>query len=679
MSPVRQVAEYERALLKLLGRQLLEPPGLNTAALRGAALLLLREAYTASSAKQRSRLRKAAEFEPAAAPSARAMRVPPWLVELLGRQLGLTGLHRWAHAHEPAALAALGQRGTLASWLAAPPLRNPTADELAAGRRAGLDIADDHDHQIIDARLGHNLRRVTMSEKYDFDPRALPLGVDGKQLEGIRSERVRTMLGAAAKPPVVTFILGALSLDGRLHDSDPAAIDAHIRLVRNETEGSTQSIKRDSEGNPESLLNTKALDEINKAFGRARGNDDDSSYFEEFAFVARALIANARNVPIDSSGLDGRVALELTNYVPGQFGGSLALPEFETPAVAGADLVADNMRAVALVYAAWNLEELKLFQVLDRVVEVFMNGQLPVGFDNGGRALADYYFSDDEQKITEAARRMTYSRVLGVAGGEVSKEAPPNRGFQDLLLRFLSSISEFDRQRRIADVVTQGFSRFDSLSLTGEQVRKSGRDLAANMTLYGYGGTFFVAQKLKNQIARAIAVLSTPEILAAYGVQSPFQVVERVAATDLGGNVPNIVRHKTMAEAGKAVLDIIADSIPAWTSSERPLFEARLDARMQPAVGQPPVLPPDIAQPTEALLMRHTEHWLAVNGIKDEQRARLGEPELTTAQPSIPNAAPDGAGGPAFDQLRQLVSSGQAPSLDQLKALLPDMGGVARV
>jgi hypothetical protein len=366
--------------------------------------------------------------------------------------------------------------------------------------------------------------------------------------------------------------------------------------------------------------------------------------------------------------------------VPGQSGGTLTLPSLDAPDTVGADLVADNMRAVALIYASWNLEELKLFQVLDRVVEVFMNGQLPVGFDNGGRALSDYYFSDDELKITEAARRMTYTRVLGAAGGEVSKEAPPNRGFQDLFLRFLSSVSEFDRQRRIADVFG-GRSRYDTLSLTGEQVRKAGRDLAANMTLYGYGGTFFVAQKLRAQIDRALRVLGTPEILAAYGVQSPFQVIERVAASDLGGTVPNIVRHKTMAESGKAILDIVAKSSPAWLGlSGNDLFidPALLAGAAPPVavVAPPPPRGADFDIPTQTRLMREVESWLAVNGIKDEQRARLGEPEIAPAAPSIPTAPHDGAGGAAFDQLRQMVSSGQTPSLDQLKSLLPDMGAM---
>ena len=670
MSPVEH--DYETALLDVVLARLHPDLDLADPELRERALELARETYRAASKSQRSRLRRAVEF--------RAKEPPPWLLELGGRLLGLTGLHRWARTHAPRGLIRLGAAGDLAFWLQERPPLNPSPEELAAGRRAGLDIADDQDAKTIDARLGHDLRRVTMQEKYDFDPRALPPKTDGAALETAKNRAITDVLGDGVPGAVRTFILGALSLDGRLLETDPTTTAAHIRQLRNETEGVTPSIDRTADGQPEPLTVVDALKEIAKAFNALRGGDKQSSYYEEFAFVARELIGNSRSVPIDASGLEQRVASTLATYVPGQHGGTFVLPELEAPEVIGADLKQDNILAVSLLNAAWNLEELKLFQVLDRITELFTLGQLPLSNDNGGRELADWLFSPDEVKMTEAARRMTYTRVLGVPGGEVSKEAPPNRAFQDLFLRFLSSVSEFDRQRRIADVVAPARAD-DSLSLTAEQVRKSGRDLAANMTLFGYGGTFFVAQKIKDQIARAIRILSTPEILAAYGVQSPFQVIERVAASDLGGTVPNITRHKTMAEAGKDILDIVATHRDAWISADRPLFTPRAgdvggDGRALVAVAPKA---PAIDGDTERRLMRHVEHWLAVNGIKDEQRARLGEPELTAAAPSIPGVGGDGGGGAQFDQLRQMISAGQTPSLDQLKALLPDAGAVARV
>jgi len=667
--------DYERKLLRIAAERLAPPKALDDYRERERALALLRTAYAASVQSKRRRLRKAADVR-------QPERPPPKLLELLRTVLGIAGLHQWALENERAAMDRLGDAGRLELWLEHPPIDKPTRAELGAGLKAALHIAGDKDKQTIDARLGQHLRGATMAFTYEFDPRARPAGFDAAAETALKAtveqELTNTVPGHTTDDAMTRFVLGALSLDGMLAQTTAVQIE-HIRKLRFESENKTKGI------DPTVLiLNRDAFALIDTDVQAVRTTSNGASptgkaFFEELAFTCRRLIANAVSVPIDAAGRRGRVADALNVYVPGQSGGTLDLPPLDAPDTVGSDLVADNIRAVSLVYASWNLEELRLFGVLDRVLEVFMNGQLPVGFDNGGKALSDYYFSADELKISEAARRMTYSRVLGVPGGEVSREAPPNASFQDLFLRFLASVSEFDRQRRIADVVGGSRARADALSLTGEQVRKAGRDLAANATLYGYGGTFFVAQKLRVQIQQALQVLSTPEILAAYGVQSPFQVIERVCASDFGGKVPNTVRLKTMAERGKEILDIVAANIPAWLGlSGNDLFQDPFDAFTPAgAVGVVTPPPPDIPPDVQARLARAVEDWLAVNGIKDEQRARLGEPEVTAAAPSIPSAT-DG-GGAAFDQLRQMVSSGQTPSLDQLKTLLPDVGGMVRI
>jgi hypothetical protein len=656
-----QEFEYETVLVGFVAERLVPELKLDAKG-REASLKLLRTGYPLLSDSRRSTLRKAAELD--------GKPPPGWLLEALLHALGVAGLHRWALDRVPDAMAGADPAASLRGWLKQPPLPT-TPDLLKAGLRYGIGRATTDDETAIDAQLGPLLRGDPMATtlplpKYLFDPRAVPGGPHTELEKQVHDELDATV--PKLKTSTEYFVLGALSLDGYL-SQDPASLMRHVRELRFESENTTKRLDGTDK------INREAYEDIVTQINALRMPQNGTApvvYYEEVAFVARQLISNAVAVPIDANGLRERVAAALNAYVPGQSGGTLNLPSLIEQEGAISDLVPDNIRAVGLVYAAWNLEELRLFQVLDRVVEVFMNGQLPVGFDNGGRALADYYFEDDDQRLTEAARRMTYTRVLGVPGGEVSREAPPNRAFQDLFLRFLASISEYDRQRRIGDVVAA--RRDDALSLTGEQVRKAGRDLAANVSLFGYGGTFFVAQRLAKQIERALRILSVPEILAAYGVQGPFQVIERVCASDFGGTVPNIVRNRTMAEAGKGLLDIVGAHTPAWTGqSGRDLFTDPFD-QLSPGRDQA-----DIPLEVQQRLMRFVEHWLAVNGIKDEQRARLGEPEMSSPVPSIPTAAPGGTGGPGLDQLRQMISTGQTPSLDQLKSLVPDMGSMVRM
>jgi hypothetical protein len=662
----RQELAYETELLAIVAAKKLVPPGtFHDRDVREIGLELVRRVERSVDRKSRKLLQEAAQRPPG--------KPPPGVVDLLRLGLGIAGARRYAaleHRDEMSKLPLTERQ--LRHWIANPITQDKK--ELEAGIRVGLGIADDDDTKIIEARLGQLFRRDAMATVFIFDPRAVPLGFNETLFKGIVGSEVDTSVPSPVLPSTKDFIFGAMSLDGFLPQTSEPVLRETARRLSFESGGKTKRLT--PVGGDPFIINRAAYDLIAKEIDGIRtpagASVPGQAFYEELAFVARRLIGNAGSVPIDTPGLRARVQEALTLYVPGQAGGTLELPPLDAAEVAGTDLVRDNIRAVALIYAAWNLEEMQLFRVHDRVLEVFMNGQLPVGFDNGGRALSDYYFSADEVKISEAARRMTYTRVLGVPGGEVSREAPPNQIFQDLFLALLAHVSEFDRQRRIADVVAGSSSRDDMLSLTGEQVRKAGRDLAANTTLYGYGGVFFVAQRLKDQVEQVLRNLSTPEILSAYGVQSPFQVVERVCASDFGGKVPNIVRYKTMAEAGKKILDIVAGNIPAWLGlSGNDLFEDPFDVNSEGP-------PPDIPRNVQRELARAVEDWLTVNGITDEQRSRLGEPKITQAAPSIPTAT-DGHGGAAFDQLRQMVAGGQMPSMDQLKALLPDAGGMVKL
>src|SRR5262249_15158131 len=121
-------------------------------------------------------------------------------------------------------------------------------------------------------------------------------------------------------------------------------------------------------------------------------NTVDVSY-QEFAFASRHAIQNVRDNPPPGESFNTQVKIGLERFVAGR----PAIESLELPPLTGADggdveIEPENIRAVALVYAAWNLEEMRLFHVVDRITEIYNNGQLPVGFDAGGRALDTYFF-----------------------------------------------------------------------------------------------------------------------------------------------------------------------------------------------------------------------------------------------------------------------------------------------
>ena len=274
---------------------------------------------------------------------------------------------------------------------------------------------------------------------------------------------------------------------------------------------------------------------------------------------------------------------------------------------------------------------------------------------------------------------MQYSRVLGAPGGDISQEVSPNSEFDALWLRFLASLYEFDRSSRLSEIVDRGAPRVNTAGLNAEQVRKAGRDFGANVSLYGWANTHFAARRLRNHIRKAWSVLRLPEIQNVYGAFSPLQVIERVAQQELGG-APNIVRYRTLAESGQAVIDLVATYSKAWTrAGDKPL--------MVPAALDPPPsngntyepIPTDIPAGARDDLLRHAGYILAVNGVGEDEIAKQSEARVVTGSPSLPalSGSPPGDGSVSngtVDQLRQMMAQGRTPSLEELQGLISTAG-----
>jgi hypothetical protein len=630
-----------------------------------------------------------AELEAAA--DKRRPRSPPVIMQMM-RILGTAGAVDWVHEHDPQLGRHPGTNGQgrrIVEWLAAQP---PDLQKslFEAGLRRSTGDAKPNDQELFLNSLGTMLSRkeAQMADpNFIFDVSRLPQSVRDSA-NAFKQEVIRQLAGFPAptntqeKANVEAVVIGMLLLDEQFNFTTPTFSES-VRRAWEET----LDKHRDFDGNE--VKNITVYNEVVKFIvanrsgastalpssgsGGGGGATTVDIFYQEFAFASRHAIQNVRDNPPPGESFKTQVKIGLERYVAGR----PALESLELPPLTGADgsdveIEPENIRAVALVYAAVNLEEMRMFHVVDRITEIFNNGQLPVGFDAGGRALDTYYF-DREDRLNEAERRMIYSRVLGAPGGMISKEVQPNTQFDGLWIRFLSSLAEFDRQQRVDEIIATRTVR--PQNLTGEYVRKAGRDLAANVSLYGWGGTHFAARRLNGQIATSLDILNQPSIQKAYGVTNPYQLIERVAAAEFG-MTPNIVRLRTMADAGNKILNIVAKYPSVWTRPNgQPLFQERIPGNPYPAPG-------DITLADREELMNQTQFWLAVNGIKDDQVGKLSQPEQARYEPSIPTFAGmlpgnNGAvgngkvGADTVERLKQMVMAGQAPSLDQLKQLLP--------
>lgn len=269
----------------------------------------------------------------------------------------------------------------------------------------------------------------------------------------------------------------------------------------------------------------------------------------------------------------------------------------------GASIIPENIRTAQTIYVAAMFEEIKLFQVADRLVELLQVGMLPIGAGPAGDLLHRYSV-ESPNRITESERRRFYSRVLDIPGGDEDLEVP-NAEFPELWLRFISTVSRYARQCRVDNVLGA------DASVDEQEVGEAGRDLAMNLSSHGSGVAHFVATVLLKQIKAAIALLEQPEIRDTYGARDWYQVVDKVATLELGG-AQSSTRYLAKATAGATVMAWLAKNATQLASASL-AGVLTTDEVCQPAS-------PDGGQnadPTGRDLADACEQWLAANATED--------------------------------------------------------------
>ncbi|XZG68936.1 hypothetical protein ACTSKR_09740 [Chitinibacteraceae bacterium HSL-7] len=310
----------------------------------------------------------------------------------------------------------------------------------------------------------------------------------------------------------------------------------------------------------------------------------------------------------------------------------ISLPDLEESV--DVEIVQENLHAVQAIYFSYMLEEARLFQVIERIVELFRQGLLPLGRGKAGDYLFRYYKTAGE-RITEAERRDLYMRAFGAPGGDPNGTMP-NREFNELWLRFVSAVSNFARQISVEKLLRQNVP----MAVSQEQVRKAARDLAANLSLHGYGIAYFAATELQQSILEFRDVLSDAEIKGAFGARDMWQVIDQVNANYLGG-ARNTYRYRVQANAGAIIVRWLAKNHQRMSGrfgTDVISIDALTNPQLRALGGDRPLV-----DPSDWDLVNACEQWLAVGGVQDQSIEQYSQPiesPVITSKPiEMPQAA----------------------------------------
>ncbi|TZF89720.1 hypothetical protein [Cognatilysobacter lacus] len=297
----------------------------------------------------------------------------------------------------------------------------------------------------------------------------------------------------------------------------------------------------------------------------------------------------------------------------------ISLPEFDdaTDQVA----VRENLLGAQAVAFAAHCEDMNMFQVVEKCVDLFRTGLLPISRGKAGDYLYSYLKKSSE-RMTQNERLDLYRQVLGRNEGDPS--GPGNPEFKELWLRFIAAVSNFGRQLSVDRMLRTNVP----VSVSQEQVRKAGRDLAANLSVHSFGIVRFAAAELQQTILEFRDVLSDPELRGCVGARDMWQFIDQINSNYLGG-LRNTHQHRTQARASAVVIRWLANHSDRLSGrygeviSVNALTSPQLSGSDQPMV-----------DPNDWDLVQACEQWLAVGGV---QEASIEQYSQSVESPVIPS------------------------------------------
>ena len=215
---------------------------------------------------------------------------------------------------------------------------------------------------------------------------------------------------------------------------------------------------------------------------------------------------------------DGSVAEEVTIAV-----GPGGIPETEE----------SNIRAAALVYEAWLLEQAGLFAAADAITQRFVFGTIEVATQGGtGERLASYYW-DGQERLNGPDRALLSARLFGGAPAPLASDMQPNNAF-DPLFRSLLAVLPGEDPTKVA-------TAFHSLAL--------------NVSSASGGYVPFAAERLVHHVATARAIVADRNVRTAFKARNEMVVIQAVTSLDL----QTVALLWAKAGAGRRILERIAD------------------------------------------------------------------------------------------------------------------------
>lgn len=372
--------------------------------------------------------------------------------------------------------------------------------------------------------------------------------------------------------------------------------------------------------------------------GDPRGTDDrfaGSVDAAEFAKVMNSLVEHGVTTNEQQLRRSVNQALDrLQSFGPDQVSTELGGIDFtQLEESSTSDAVKDNVKLYGTMICSAMFDELKVFQVVDTLADLFQQGTLVTSTTGDAGPLLYKYWKNAPNRMSEGERKNFYAITMGIPGGNAKMI---NREFNDLWLRFVSSATSFVRQTEVDKLLRSNLPK----AVSHQQVRKAARDLITNLSAHGYGMALYAAVDLQDQINSMMRILNDPSVKASCGAQDPWQVIDHYAATELGG-ARTSTRFRTLASCGAIITSWLANNIQRILRPTGPIINIEEVLALFPNTAGPRAT----IEPTDYDLINACELWLADTAISDTRVDEMSQPRespvMTSKPVQIPSIARD--------------------------------------
>jgi hypothetical protein len=233
-------------------------------------------------------------------------------------------------------------------------------------------------------------------------------------------------------------------------------------------------------------------------------------------------------------------------------------------------VASERLIAVADLYYLYQHERIKVFQVVQKLQELFQQGAIRLV--DGPGAFGLYRFDRrDVLRYTRKDRIAAYRRVLGYGRGPGSANSRPNTDFHQLFTQFNNQVALFWRDKRISDVIRERANdpSFGSIAV----VRRSGLDLRNNLKFTSYGHLNVLRVEVMQLLTEAFEILGSEDVLDLFGSDNAWDTIDEVLIRYFNERLVTSPRQR-MAVTGRAVLRWLA--APHILETTRSEFETLL-------------------------------------------------------------------------------------------------------